>query len=354
MKIASASLHLASTHVASQEHAVRESLRAWVGPQRPDFEGRGRPPSAPPDEVRISDAAQTSLASESKKVDDDSEAGDKDPRLQLIRSMLEFLTGRRIRVFDASELHRAEPQPAPPAPAAPARANAAEPAQASGYGVEYDYHESYRESEQTSFAASGIVRTADGQEIGFALNLSLQRSFAVESDVSLRLGDAVRRKDPLVLNFSGGAAQLTEARFSFDIDSDGAADRIQFAGPGSGFLVLDRNHDGAIGNGSEMFGAGSGDGFGELAALDDDHNGWIDENDAAYRELGLWSKDAAGNDQRLSLAAAGVGAIALANAATPFDLRDNANGLVAQIRATGVFLQEDGKAGTIQQVDLTA
>jgi hypothetical protein len=36
-------------------------------------------------------------------------------------------------------------------------------------------------------------------------------------------------------------------------------------------------------NGAELFGARSGDGFAELAALDGDGNGWIDEGDAAWQ-----------------------------------------------------------------------
>jgi len=156
-----------------------------------------------------------------------------------------------------------------------------------------------------------------------------------------------------VLNFAGTAAQLTDQRFKFDLDSDGKTEDINFVTGGSGFLAFDRNGDGRINDGSELFGARSGDGFAELAALDDDGNGWIDENDAAFDKLRLWSKDAAGEDRLLTLREANVGALSLARVATPFDLKDGGNALLGQIRASGVFLQEDGRAGTMQQVDLT-
>ena len=45
------------------------------------------------------------------------------------------------------------------------------------------------------------------------------------------------RKDPLVINFGGTAAQLTDQKFAFDIDSDGAEDSISFVGGASGFLA---------------------------------------------------------------------------------------------------------------------
>lgn len=355
MKIASASLQMASSHTSQVRHETTESLRFWVGRQRPDFNGDGAARSRPAvDTVSLSEAGKAALAGPEKS-DDADETGRHDPKLDLIRSMLEFLTGRRIRLFDFADLRRADDAPATTPPAAPQQAAADETPPAAGYGLEYDYHESYSESEQTSFAASGTVTTADGRRIDFTLQLAMQRSYQMESDVSLRLGDATRKAvDPLTLNFSGTAAQLTDQRFSFDLDADGSQEQINFAAPGSGFLAFDRNRDGKINDGSELFGPTSGDGFGELAVLDDDRNGWIDENDAAFNQLQVWSKDAAGQDRMQSLAAAGVGAISLNRVATPFAIKDYDNELLGNIRNSGIFLQEDGRAGTIQQIDLTA
>jgi len=265
--------------------------------------------------------------------------------------MLELLTGHRIRIFDARELQPAAETPAIEAP--PATGTPTRPASA-GYGVEYDRHESYSEAEQTTFSANGTVTTADGREIKFDLKLSMSRQYHEESDISLRLGDAARQIDPLVLNFAGNAAQLTDQRFAFDLNADGSTENINFLAPGSGFLAFDRNGDGKINNGSELFGPTSGDGFQELAALDGDQNGWIDENDAAFNQLSLWTPDKTDKEMHLSLSAAGIGAIALSRIATPFDLKTNANELLGQIRTSGIFLHEAGTAGTIQQIDLTA
>ncbi len=351
MKIASANLQMISSHESFEHREVTESLNMWVGQRRPaaaeDNAARRGPPA---DVVTLSPAGQQAAAAASTDVaPTDTEAAiEADPKLTLLRTMIEFLTGRRLLVIDASELQA----PASATVDAPAAAAAA-PASA-GFGIEYDYHASYTEAEQTTFAASGTVRTADGREIAFDLQLSMSRLYHEESSVSLRAGDAVRTTDPLVLNFAGTAAQLTDQRFAFDLDADGSAEQINFAGPGSGFLVFDRNANGKVDNGRELFGPTSGDGFQELAALDGDGNGWIDENDAAYGQLQVWSRDAAGNEGLQSLAEAGVGAIALARIATPFSVKTEANELLGQIRSSGIFLQEDGTAGTIQQIDLTA
>jgi hypothetical protein len=147
--------------------------------------------------------------------------------------------------------------------------------------------------------------------------------------------------------------RTTSQRFKFDLNSDGQAEEINFLSGNSGFLAFDRNGDGKINNGSELFGAKSGNGFLELSALDSDQNGWIDENDAAYEQLSVWRKDGEGKDHLATLKQANVGAISLVHLDTPFDIKTGNNALLGQIRSSGLFLQEDGKAGSVQQIDLT-
>src|SRR5699024_10596335 len=130
-------------------------------------------------------------------------------------------------------------------------------AERAGWGVEYDLHEVHHEVEQTSFDAQGVIKTADGKEITFTYELEMEREFYSETNVSVRAGDA-KLKDPLVINFGGTAAQLTLQKFDFDLDADGAKDKVSRVQSGSGFLALDKNGNGAIDDGSELFGAKSG------------------------------------------------------------------------------------------------
>ncbi|TXI72430.1 MAG: VCBS repeat-containing protein [Dokdonella sp.] len=346
MKITGSEIQMSASHVSLQREEVRQSLRMWTGSQRPDFSG-SRPPGI--DQVTISDAARAAQAADASAPVADLDAADNDPRLQLLRAMLFLLTGEEARVFDASELQ---------APAAAADLpNAAPPPAAagnSGYGVEYDYHATRSEVEEMTFSASGVVKTADGQEIRFELELAVSRSYYEESNLSLRLGDAARpRKDPLVVNFAGTAAQLAPQRFRFDLDADGKAENINLLAQGSAFLAIDRNGDQRINDGRELFGARSGDGFADLAALDGDGNGWIDESDAAFAQLRLWTPDAEGGGRLQSLKEADVGALNVARLATPFDLRSPSNETLGQIRSSGVYLRESGGAGSLQQIDLS-
>ena len=106
-------------------------------------------------------------------------------------------------------------------------------------------------------------------------------------------------------------------------------------------------------DGRELFGAVTGNGFTELATLDADRNGWIDENDAAFTNLRLWRRDTKGNESLTTLAANGIGALELTAAATPFVMQSSSNEILGDMRATSIFLQENGKTGTMSQVDLT-
>lgn len=350
MKIASSNILLTSQHASIEKHTVQESLKMWVGNQRPDFEGRGGEQRAPraADMVSLSKegqaAAQADSSRKTAEIDPEKEL-EKDPRYLMIKLMVEALTGKQIKLV---KVENAEPAPNTPDPH---KAASAEQPKQAGYGIEYDRHETHYEAEQTSFSASGVVKTADGKEISFDLQLSMSREYFEQSDVSLRLGDA-KKKDPLVINFNGSAAQLTNTKFSFDLDVDGAADQVSFVGAGSGFLALDKNGDGKINDGSELFGPATGNGFQELSAYDRDQNGWIDENDAVYQQLKVWTKDESGKDSLSSLAQKKVGAIFLGNVGTPFDLKNGQNQLDGQIRSTGVYLGENDGAGTVQQIDL--
>ncbi|MBF0202439.1 MAG: VCBS repeat-containing protein [Desulfamplus sp.] len=208
------------------------------------------------------------------------------------------------------------------------------------------------ESEKTTFGAMGVVKTSSGEDISFGIGLEMSREFYREEKFQMT-ADAVL-VDPLVVNFGGTPADLTDIRFKFDLDSDGEEESIPWLKSGSGFLVLDRNGDGKVNNGGELFGPATGRGFRELAELDDDGNGWIDENDGAYENLLVWSGSSPATAELKSLGEMGIGAISLASAETPFTIKEGVNNeTLGQVRRTGIYLKEDGGAGTVQQLDLS-
>ncbi len=204
--------------------------------------------------------------------------------------------------------------------------------------------ETYHEREDTTFASQGRITTADGHQIDFTIKLEMSRSFTEHRAFNLRMGDA-KLIDPLVLNFEGTRTQLSDRVFTFDLNNDGTLENLNFVDKGSGYLVYDKNGDGTINNGTEMFGAVTGDGFGELAEYDHDGNGWIDEGDDIFEKLKVWKQDGLH-----TLSSKNIGAIYLKAIDTPFALT-RGHQQQGQIQQTGLVVNEDYSIGTIQKVD---
>lgn len=365
-------LELSASHSRSVSHQRSETLTIWsANGRRQDLAvelGAGDS-----ERVTISDSARVALlkmAAESAKpaqpeipaTNTDTEAAkstDSDPvltldsHLSIIRQMLEKLTGHAFKVFSADDL----PQQVDAGTTAPLadseRAQTADSAQppAANWGVRYAQREVYEEQESASFSASGSVRTSDGRSISFSLQLSMSSSFRVERSSVEEYGNVP--KDPLVINFAGTAAQLSDRKFRFDLDGDGRQENLPTLASGSGYLVFDRNGDGLVNSGKELFGPASNNGFAELAALDRDNNGWIDEADPDFNRLAVWRSS--GDGMTLSsLREAGIGALAVAHAATPLTLRGTVGNVLGSVRDSGIALTESGQALALQQIDVVA
>jgi hypothetical protein len=271
-------------------------------------------------------------------------------RLEVMIALVEHLTGQRIQVFDPSSVTagaRAEPGQAPAPPQAAAR-----PAGASGgtggWRVDAESVVFSTEREATSFLASGTVVGVDGREINVSVRLDLRRESVTVTHLRTPTAGGQPAVDPLVVAFGGGQVALSGTDVELDLTGDGRAERVAFVGAGSGFLAIDRNGNGVVDDGGELFGPATGDGYAELAAYDDDGNGWIDSGDGAYADLRLW--DQVGGRLR-TLAERGVAAIGLGNVATPWDL-DVEGERAGVLRSTGLWLGEDGSAGVTAHVDL--
>jgi hypothetical protein len=383
MLVGKSSLSLSATHQldVSEEHS--EKLETWVGTNHRNQQSVETYSSS---RVSISDAARLAFrlaGSEEKmalpapvkvdkpekpvvatvpqatsnnaasEVDPADETADSDPKVSMIRRMLEILTGKTIRVFSMRDLSGTNNADAAPVASGQASSQTAQSlADQSAPGAIYQRHDIYQETESTSFSAEGTVQTADGASISFKLSIQMQSTVVQESSVEARFGVALR--DPLVINFSGSAPQLLDQHFQFDFNGDGTQKDLPLLGAGSGFLTFDRNGNGQVDSGRELFGPVSNNGFAELAQLDSDGNGWLDEADPAFKQLGVWrpsaNKDAPGQWQ--TLAEAGIGALALAHTVTPFALRNGNQAAQGQLRESGVALTEKGQALAVQEVDL--
>lgn len=89
----------------------------------------------------------------------------------------------------------------------------------------------------------------------------------------------------------------SERRGSFDWGGGSACEDTDWPSPATPWLVFDRNDNGLIDDGGELFGTGTelvsgeaaADRFDALAELDDDGDGALTPRDAAWSRLALWA-----------------------------------------------------------------
>ncbi len=119
-----------------------------------------------------------------------------------------------------------------------------------------------------------------------------------ENGVYEKAGQAQPPRDPLVIDFGKKGIELCSLvnGVNFDLDNNGFAEKTAWIGTEDGFLALDRNGNGVIDNGGELFGdqvilsdgRKSTSGFDALEDIDDNQDGVIDCNDAMYSSLLVW------------------------------------------------------------------
>ncbi|MGV0960374.1 MAG: Ig-like domain-containing protein, partial [Limnohabitans sp.] len=167
---------------------------------------------------------------------------------------------------------------------------------------------------------------------------------------------------PLVLDLNGDGVQTTDLAHGavFDIDNNGTPEHVGWVDKRDGLLVLDRNGDGVINHGGELFGnntvlangSKAANGWAALADLDSNADGVVDAKDARFAELRVWvdsNGDGVSNQGELhSLAEEGIASIALAH--TEEVTSQNGN----QLYGTGTVTHTDGAVTQITDALLQA
>ncbi|MFL9907208.1 calcium-binding protein [Paraburkholderia sp. RL17-337-BIB-A] len=163
------------------------------------------------------------------------------------------------------------------------------------------------------------------------------------------LSQTLNLVDPLILDIDGDGIHTTNPDTStayFDFDNSGSRTHTGWISAGDGFLVFDRNRNGTIDSGAELFsnftplanGALAANGFDALRDFDANKDGIIDRNDAIWSSLRIW-RDANGDGtsqsgELLSFDELGILSINLSKDGT---IRTLENGNM--VRGTGSFVQ---------------
>jgi hypothetical protein len=167
---------------------------------------------------------------------------------------------------------------------------------------------------------------------------------------------------PIILDMNGDGVKTLNisSGVKFDLYADGEAINTGWVSSGDGLLVLDRNHDGQIKDGSELFGSATQlangqravDGYQALRELDSNSDGVIDSQDAAFADLKVWvdgnSDGVNGEGELHSLSSLGIASI---NAQAQVDLsKDNGN----LVGLTSTYQTTDGTTHAAADVWFTA
>ncbi len=164
---------------------------------------------------------------------------------------------------------------------------------------------------------------------------------------------------PLVLDLDGDGVETVglDANIHFDHAGDGFKELSGFVGADDGLLVWDKNGDGQVNSGAELFGnetvLGDGtkadNGFLALADLDSNGDGVFDVNDDKFSELRVFQdknqNGQADDGELLTLSDAGVQSISLeySNSST---VDENGN----EHRQLGSFITTSGETHSIEDV----
>lgn len=234
-------------------------------------------------------------------------------------------------------------QSAGPAASAPAATPTATPTLAPGAaGVSFDIRVETLNISQQSVS----VENGEGQTRIELNGITYQRvSISVSQPEPPRPPPQLQRSDPIALDLDGDGLETSGVKngVHFDINGDGNLDQTSFVTGGDAFLALDRNGNGNIDDGTELFGdqLGHANGYENLARFDGNGDGRIDVGDAIYDDLRLLTLDTDGNQRLIGLAEAGIRSLDLNYRNTDIDL--NGDDKLAQV---ATFEREDGSTGT--------
>lgn len=221
--------------------------------------------------------------------------------------------------------------------------------------TDYDYSRviEYTKKDSVDYSAKATIKTED-KDINIDLNIAYSKEFYEKNEERIKFSE-IKYIDPIVIQYSKESSSLDflddELTFTFDLDSNGQEEEISKLKEGNGFLAIDKNNNGIIDDGSELFGPNTNDGFEELREYDSDNNGWIDENDSVFKDLRVWTKDSNGKDKLFALGDSEIGAIYLKDSSTDIDINKSVKDPLAHLKTTSFFVREDGTAGLISSFD---
>ena len=193
------------------------------------------------------------------------------------------------------------------------------------------------------------------QKIGFDIYKAISDLLGTLPDPLVKTIKYVKYVDPLILDLDGDGLEITPLNKGvlFDANGDAIKTGTAWVGADDGLLVWDRNGNGLVDSGRELFGdetvlangQKAANGFAALNELDSNHDGKFDNIDSQYATLRIWrdlNQDGISQANELkTLADSGVQSISLTNNAINIRYPD------AQLVQSGSFTRTDASTGQV-------
>ncbi|MBJ7576779.1 choice-of-anchor K domain-containing protein [Devosia sp. MC532] len=163
--------------------------------------------------------------------------------------------------------------------------------------------------------------------------------------------------DPIILDLDGNGVGFSSLSHGvvFDLNGDGAKDKLAWSNTSDGILVYDGNENGIADDGTELFtpwfqGGSFVSGADALASLDSNGDGIISPEDEAFSKLRIWQDDNGDGftdaGELKTLVEHGITSIDASTSSTGQEIDGQT------VVGTGTFTRDDGTTGTYVEVEL--
>ena len=212
-----------------------------------------------------------------------------------------------------------------------------------------------------------VIGAFSGLDDWLGENLSIGQYLPLPHEINAWWNQAkqwvLQRIDPLALDLDGDGIETrgADGKVVFDHNGDGVQTGTGWLRPDDGWLVLDRDSNGTIDNGGELFGVDTvksdgtkaTDGFDALSDLDSNNDNVFDSKDTRFADVRVWrdlNQDGISQSNELStLAANNIRSISLSKTSATTNL-GNGNTQTA----TATFTRTDDTTGTAANLGLVS
>ena len=181
----------------------------------------------------------------------------------------------------------------------------------------------------------------DGKDIELDIKSNFEHYF--KADYYIENGEK-KKKDPIFISYDNNIINLHEKTQLKNNEKDLNVQKIG----GGGILFKDTNNNNQYDESDTIFGLSSGNGFSDLAKLDDNNDNFIDSNDSQFNQLKLYELD---TKSTYSLSQKNINKLSTLYGNTNYDFKDFGNNPYLNIKQFSFSLNNKLSANLVFGLD---